>query len=82
MDCSIKIGKSRDCSEHSVGRRSIDKNELVTIQYKIEDAIGIEQFGNIVTSKTQRLEEPSNSALKLYNEFILLLILKLHITQF
>ena len=73
MDCSIKIGKSPECSGHSVGRRSVDEDELITIQYKIETPTEVEQFGNIVTSKTQELEESNNSA-KLYSCFLLLLI--------
>ena len=74
MDCSIKIGKSPECSGNFVGRRSIDEDELITIQYKIETPTEIEQFGNIVTSKTKELEEPSNNASKLYSCVILILI--------
>ena len=55
MDCSIKVGKSPDCSEHSVGRRSIDENEHVIVQYTIEATTQVKQFGKIVTSKTQEL---------------------------
>ena len=74
MDCSIKIGKSPECSVHSVDRRSIDEDELITIQYKIDTTAEIEQFGNIVTSKTQELEEPTNSASMRYSYLLLLLI--------
>ena len=74
MDCSIKIGKNPECSGHSVGRRSVDEDELITIHYKIETPAEIKQFGNIVTSKTKELEEPTNSASMRYSCFLLLLI--------
>ena len=82
MDCSIKLGKSPECSGHSVGRRSIDDDEQVTIQYKIETPIEIEQFGNIVTSKIQQPEELTNSASKLYSNILLLLTLNHQMTKF
>ena len=75
MNCSIKVGKSPDCSEHSVGRRSTDEDEHVIVQYTIEATTKVEQFGNIVTSKTQELEPSSSSTPKLHKNFLLLLIL-------
>ena len=74
MDCSIKIGKSPECSGHSVGRRSIDEDKQIKIKYKIRTPAEIDQFGNIVTSKTQELEEPTNSASMRYSYLLLLLI--------
>ena len=74
MDCSIKIGKSPECSVHSVDRRSIDEDELITIQYKIDTPAEIEQFGNIVTSKTENFYEANNSASKVYSCFLLIMI--------
>ena len=64
MDCSIKLGNSPDCSGRSTGRRSIEENEPLTIQYNIEAPTEIEQIGGIVISKIYELNNQKSSAFK------------------
>ena len=58
LECSIKLGSSPSCTNHTMGRRSTDESaEEVTINYEIEAKTAeIEQFGNIVTMKSDELQ--------------------------
>ena len=61
MDCSIKLGRTPTCSGHSVGRRSVDKDESISIQYQIETPEKVEGFANIMTSETKILVETNDN---------------------
>ena len=73
MDCSIKLGKFPDCSGHSVGRRSLDETEPLTIQYEVVTLTETEKLGDIITSKAKQFAEPKNSASGLYANCLLVL---------
>ena len=62
MDCSIRLGKFPDCSGHSVGRRSIEETEPITVQYEVVTLTETEQLGDIHTSKAKQFAKPKNSA--------------------
>ena len=73
MDCSIRLGKFPDCSGHSVGRRSIDETEAITVQYEVVTLTDTEQLGDIITSKAKQFAEPKNSASELNINCLLVL---------